>query len=70
LGKIGLEVSALGLGCMGMSFNYGPPADKKEMIKPIHHMYEWTSAVKPVLIRSQTQKPELCITTEDAVVSG
>ena len=32
LGKSGLEVSALGLGCMGMSFSYGPPADKKEMI--------------------------------------
>ncbi len=32
LGKCGLEVSALGLGCMGMSFSYGPPADKKEMI--------------------------------------
>ena len=32
LGKIGPEVSALGLGCMGMSFSYGPAADKKEMI--------------------------------------
>jgi aryl-alcohol dehydrogenase-like predicted oxidoreductase len=32
LGKGGLEVSALGLGCMGMSMSYGPPADKKEMI--------------------------------------
>jgi len=32
LGKNGLEVSALGLGCMGMSMAYGPPADKKEMI--------------------------------------
>jgi aryl-alcohol dehydrogenase-like predicted oxidoreductase len=32
LGKRGLEVSALGLGCMGMSFSYGPPADKQEMI--------------------------------------
>ena len=32
LGKSGLEVSALGLGCMGMSMAYGPPADKKEMI--------------------------------------
>jgi len=32
LGKSGLEVSALGLGCMGMSHGYGPAADKKEMI--------------------------------------
>ena len=32
LGNSGLEVSALGLGCMGMSDSYGPPADKQEMI--------------------------------------
>jgi aryl-alcohol dehydrogenase-like predicted oxidoreductase len=32
LGTSGLEVSAIGLGCMGMSFGYGPAADKKEMI--------------------------------------
>jgi aryl-alcohol dehydrogenase-like predicted oxidoreductase len=32
LGNSNLEVSALGLGCMGMSFSYGPPADKREMI--------------------------------------
>jgi len=31
LGRSNLEVSALGLGCMGMSFSYGPPKDKKEM---------------------------------------
>src|SRR3954469_17989063 len=32
LGNSGLEVSAIGLGCMGMSFGYGPPMDKQEAI--------------------------------------
>jgi aryl-alcohol dehydrogenase-like predicted oxidoreductase len=36
LGNSNLEVSALGLGCMGMSFSYGPPKDKQEMITLIH----------------------------------
>ena len=40
LGKSGLEVSALGLGCMGMSFGYGPPADKQEMISLIRSAVE------------------------------
>jgi aryl-alcohol dehydrogenase-like predicted oxidoreductase len=40
LGKTGLEVSAIGLGCMGMSFGYGPAADKNEMIKLIHAAVE------------------------------
>jgi len=40
LGKSNLEVSALGLGCMGMSFGYGPPADKTEMISLIRTAVE------------------------------
>src|ERR1700689_2504770 len=35
LGKSNLEVSALGLGCMGMSFSYGPPMDKQQAISLI-----------------------------------
>ena len=40
LGKSGLEVSAIGLGCMGMSFGYGPPGDKQEMISLIRTAVE------------------------------
>jgi len=40
LGKSKLEVSAIGLGCMGMSFSYGPPKDKQEMISLIHKAVE------------------------------
>jgi aryl-alcohol dehydrogenase-like predicted oxidoreductase len=40
LGKSGLEVSAIGLGCMGMSFSYGPPKDKQEMISLLHSAVE------------------------------
>src|SRR6266481_6295593 len=40
LGKSGLEVSAIGLGCMGMNFGYGPPKNKKEMISLIRSAVE------------------------------
>ena len=40
LGKSNLEVSALGLGCMGMSFSYGPPKDEQEMIALIRAAVE------------------------------
>ena len=40
LGRSNLEVSALGLGCMGMSFGYGPAADKQEMISLIRSAVE------------------------------
>jgi len=41
LGRNNLEVSALGLGCMGMSFSYGPPADRQAMIELIRKAVEW-----------------------------
>jgi aryl-alcohol dehydrogenase-like predicted oxidoreductase len=40
LGKTNLEVSAIGLGCMGMTFGYGPPGDKQEMISLIRSAVE------------------------------
>src|SRR6266478_4997202 len=40
LGGSGLEVSAIGLGCMGMSFGYGPAKDKQEMIPVIRAAVE------------------------------
>jgi aryl-alcohol dehydrogenase-like predicted oxidoreductase len=40
LGKSGLDVSAIGLGCMGMSFGYGPPKDKQEMISLVRKTVE------------------------------
>ena len=40
LGKSNLEVSAVGLGCMGMSFSYGPPKDTKEMTAILHAAVE------------------------------
>jgi aryl-alcohol dehydrogenase-like predicted oxidoreductase len=40
LGRSSLEVSAIGLGCMGMSFGYGPPADRQQMISLIRSAVE------------------------------
>ena len=40
LGKSGLEVSAIGLGCMGLSFGYGPAVDKQEGIALIRSAVE------------------------------
>src|ERR1700677_4465036 len=40
LGKSNLEVSAIGLGCMGMSFGYGPAGDTEEMISVIRAAIE------------------------------
>jgi aryl-alcohol dehydrogenase-like predicted oxidoreductase len=40
LGKDGLEVSALGMGCMGLSYGYGPATDKQDAIKLIRQAYE------------------------------
>ena len=40
LGKSNLEVAAIGFGCMGMSFSYGPPKDKKEMTDVLHAAVE------------------------------
>lgn len=40
IGNSNLKVSAIGLGCMGMSFGYGPAGEKSEMIKVIHAAVE------------------------------
>jgi aryl-alcohol dehydrogenase-like predicted oxidoreductase len=40
LGKSNLEASAIGLGCMGMSFSYGPPKDKQEMTSLLRAVVE------------------------------
>src|SRR5205085_2364165 len=40
LGNSNLEVSAIGFGCMGMSWSYGPPRDKQEMISLLHAAVE------------------------------
>jgi aryl-alcohol dehydrogenase-like predicted oxidoreductase len=47
LGKSNLEVSALGFGCMGMSFGYGPATDRKQGISVIRAAVERGGAVPP-----------------------
>ena len=41
LEESGLEVSAIGSGCMGMSWSYGPAKDKQEMISVLHAAVDW-----------------------------
>ena len=66
-----MEVSAIGLGCMGMSFSYGPPKDKQEMISLIRTAVERGVTffdTAEVYARSQTKnswaKPLLPSTTK------
>lgn len=40
LGNSGIEISAIGLGCMGMSYGYGPASDRNEMIAVIRNAVE------------------------------
>jgi len=55
LGKSGLEVSALGLGCMGMSFSYGPPKDKQEMIQLLRTSVEQGITFSGYLLHSSSR---------------
>ena len=52
LGKSELEVSALGLGCMGMSFSYGPSPDRREMISLLRAAVERAKAGEKVALIS------------------
>ena len=47
LGQQGLEVSALGLGCMGMSFAYGP-ADQEESLRVLHRALDTEEGMKAI----------------------
>jgi aryl-alcohol dehydrogenase-like predicted oxidoreductase len=53
LGNSNLEVSAIGLGCMGMSYGYGPAADKKEMIALIRKAASHFSIQPKPMVRSR-----------------
>ena len=52
-----LEVSALGLGCMGMSFGLGKPADKDEMVKLIRHATTALAGADSVSLKGQLIRP-------------
>jgi aryl-alcohol dehydrogenase-like predicted oxidoreductase len=54
LGKSGLKVSALGLGCMGLNFGYGPATDRAEAVKLIRAAFERAS---PSLIPPRPMAP-------------
>jgi len=61
LGRSNLEVSALGFGCMGMSFSYGPSGDKRELISLLRsavaveltsdHLHEIDSAASKITVK-------------------
>ncbi|MEH7545243.1 hypothetical protein [Neobacillus vireti] len=55
LGKSGLEVSAIGLGCIGMSHGFGPASDTKEMISLINKAIELLKS-NSVIISEQVGK--------------
>lgn len=60
LGKGGLEVSSLGLGCMGMSFGYGAPKDKQEMISLLRTAVAGGFLSKPPVPFSSLQRFTEC----------
>ena len=66
LGKSNLEVSAIGLGCMGMSWSYGPPKDKQEMISLLRAavergvtFFDTAEVYGPLRTKSWSARPSL-----------
>ena len=71
-GTLGLEVSAIGLGCMGMSHGYGPASDKKEMISLIRSAVERGVTIEPggVFYRHGAYRPAVQPARPGACVRG